>query len=181
MLFERLGLDFDIVVPDADESEIEVTRKPAGVVKKLAILKLDHVKRKLDGGSGLIVTADTVVHAGRILGKPENREDAREMLQTLSGNWHTVYTGVAMAREGHREVFHEASKVKFMDLTDSEIDAYLDSGEYRDKAGAYAIQGRGAFFIERIKGDYYNVVGFPVNRFIKILRDRFGLDVFLNG
>jgi septum formation protein len=114
---------------------------------------------------GLVLGADTVVAVdGEALGKPRDAEDARRMLRLLSGRWHEVLTGVALLRAegGASRVAHASTRVRFGPLTDEEIDWYVSTGEPSDKAGAYAVQGRAALFIDGLEGDYWNVVGLPV-------------------
>ena len=176
-LFERLGLDFSVVTADVDEESCGIEGDPAATVENVALAKMKAVESIAGSGDHVLVTADTVVFADAIMGKPSDVEDAGRILKILSGRTHEVYTCVALTMAGRTEVFHEVSAVGFMELGEKDIDSYLRSGEFADKAGGYAIQGLGAFFIERIEGDYYNIVGFPVNRFIKVMRDRFGLDV----
>lgn len=121
--------------------------------------------------SKTILGADTVVViAGEILGKPGNENDARRMLRLLNAQWHQVLTGVSLldGRTDRRLTAHEVTEVRFAVMSDGEIDWYVSTGEPLDKAGAYAIQGRGARFIEEIKGDYLNVVGLPVRLLYKL-------------
>lgn len=113
----------------------------------------------------LIIGADTVVVINaQVLGKPNDKQHARRMLQALSGREHQVITGVAVIEENsnRRRIAHERTQVRFANLSDAEIEAYVETGEPHDKAGAYAVQGRAALFIENITGDYWNVVGLPV-------------------
>jgi nucleoside triphosphate pyrophosphatase len=137
---------------------------------------------KAEAGAALhpsrpVLGADTVVVIeGEILGKPSDEDDARRMLRLLSGAWHEVLTGVALVRSGGLEqrnqiVAHQLTKVKFAPMTAAEIEWYLATGEAMDKAGAYAIQGQAARFIEEISGDYLNIVGLPVRLLYKLLRD----------
>lgn len=114
----------------------------------------------------LVIAADTVVVGteGEILEKPASESNAREMLRTLSGNRHCVYTGVALFREGKTRTFHECTAVTFSALSDDVIGAYVATGECMDKAGGYGAQGQAGSFIERFDGDYFNVVGLPLNR-----------------
>lgn len=116
--------------------------------------------------NGLVISADTIVHHGRILGKPKDAGEAGEMLRDLSGKWHSVYTGVALIEPGSGrkvvDVVH--TRVKFNPLEEALIDWYVASGEPLDKAGAYGIQDLGALLVEEIRGDYFNVVGLPVSR-----------------
>jgi septum formation protein len=124
--------------------------------------------------AGVIVAADTVVVLdGKILGKPRSQAEARQMLRSMSNREHTVLTGLCVLStktKGHRQAV-EKTTVCFRALSDEEIDAYLDTGEYEDKAGAYAIQGRAAVFVERICGDYFNVVGLPICRLHLLLTE----------
>lgn len=120
--------------------------------------------------NALVIGSDTAVILGEdMLGKPADAEDARKMLQALSGNTHLVITGCCLIYQGKVRTFYEATKVEFYDLTPEEIDAYIATGEPFDKAGAYGIQGKGGLLVKNISGDYYNVVGLPVARLRKEL------------
>ena len=120
----------------------------------------------------IIISADTVVVLdGRILGKPHSREEAFSMLSSLSGRSHTVYTGVCVISKDIKACFAEATDVTFAELCDEEINAYMETGEPFDKAGAYGIQGKGSIMITSINGDYYNVMGLPVSKLYKVLKD----------
>lgn len=119
----------------------------------------------------IVLSADTLVELdGKLLGKPKNREDARVMIKSLSGKTHNVYTGYAIFKLSQKikYVSYDKSSVKFYDLSDDEIEKYLDTDEYKDKAGAYGIQGKGSLLVEKIEGDFFNIVGFPIG---KINRD----------
>lgn len=118
-----------------------------------------------------VLSADTVVALeGRILGKPRDEQQAEQMLSFLSGKTHQVYTGVCVF-DGHQEhVFYEKTDVTFWSLTEEEIRAYVKTGEPMDKAGAYGIQGKGALLVERICGDYFNVVGLPLSKTVRLLK-----------
>lgn len=121
---------------------------------------------------GIVVGVDTVVYFnGKVLGKPKNFNEAFQMLKNLNGNWHEVYTSIAIvdAKTGRTEVATEVTRVKMDKLTEDEIKAYIRTGEPLGKAGGYAIQGLAALFIERIEGCYYNVVGLPLNLLRKLL------------
>lgn len=120
----------------------------------------------------LVIAADTVVvHEGKILEKPLSEEEARSMLRSLSGKTHTVYTGVALFRKDiEPRLFFESTKVTFSHLDDDVIAAYVATGESMDKAGAYGAQGQAGCFVERFDGDYFNVVGLPMNRLSRELR-----------
>ena len=174
-ILENLGVKFDIIVADADEtSDI---KDPEELVMTLAERKGRAVREKIrDGGDTLIIASDTLVYAdGEFLGKPRDRADAERMISMLSGNHHRVVSGIYLSY-GEREARASAStKVFFDSLTDDEIEAYLNTSEPYDKAGAYAIQGRASAFISGIEGDYFNVVGLPVNTLYRLLRDEFGI------
>jgi septum formation protein len=110
-----------------------------------------------------VIGADTVVVLdGEILGKPRDEAEARAMLAKLAGRWHTVYTGVAVLRNGEKTVFSQSAKVEFAPMSAAQIAAYVATGEPMDKAGAYGIQGKGALFVRGIEGDFYTVMGLPV-------------------
>jgi septum formation protein len=129
--------------------------------------------------AGLIVGADTIVALGRrLLGKPASRDEAAAMLRDLSGRRHDVFTGLCLVDTRRRieRTAVERTRVHFRRLAEREIAAYLDTGEHVDKAGAYAIQGRAAAFVDRIRGDYTNVMGLPVARLTLLLRE-LGADV----
>ena len=172
-LLAQIGLDFEIRVSHTEEKTSEL--EPARMVEELAGQKAEAVLELTEnsGEDVLVIGADTVVALeGSILGKPVDEGQAVEMLRSLSGKTHEVYTGVALLfRSGsgretavRRKVFHEATKVTFYTLTEEEIAAYVAGGECMDKAGSYGIQGVFARYVRSIEGDYNNVVGLPVSR-----------------
>lgn len=169
-LLKRAGVAFEIL-PAVGE-EIVTGKEPAQVVMGLAFKKAKEVSGRLaEEGEGelLILGADTVVtYDGAILGKPGDEADAVRMLSLLSGSTHSVFTGVALIYQakGTERIlnFYQETKVTMYPMTPAEIQSYVRSGEPMDKAGAYGIQGRGAVFIEKIDGDYNNVVGLPIAR-----------------
>ena len=154
--FEARAMNID-ETPGAGESA-------SAMVERLALGKAVAAAKQYS--QGLVLGADTtVVIDSEILEKPRDEVDARRMLRLLSGRWHDVVTGVALVRAGSQErrvVAHERTRVRFAHLSDDEIEWYIKSKEPMDKAGAYAVQGRGALFIEEIRGDYWNVVGLPI-------------------
>ncbi len=158
--FEALAADIDETMAAGESAESAVERLALG--KALAALE----RRR----SPLVLGADTtVVVDSSILGKPNDDAEASRMLRLLSGRWHDVVTGVALVSDGGRRVVaHERTRVRFAPLSDAEIEWYVASGEPMDKAGAYAVQGRAALFIEEIRGDYWNVVGLPVRLVYKL-------------
>ena len=167
-LLETAGAEFEIIVADVDETVPEGTKSEDAAVmtaEKKALAVAENHKDSIVIGADTIVVAD-----GRILGKPADKADACRMLSVLSGVEHKVITGVCLACEDKKITFAQVSKVKFYDLTDEEINAYVETGEPMDKAGAYGIQGKGCVLVEKIEGDYFNIVGLPVARVMKELR-----------
>ena len=154
-------------------SHVEET-VPPGLTPEETVLYLSRLKGAdvfSRHPEALVVAADTVVAAdGEILGKPGNAEDAARMLRLLSGRTHAVFTGVYIACKTGEKCFFEQTDVTFYPLTDAEIAAYIATGEPFDKAGAYGIQGNGALLVKGIRGDFFNVVGFPVARTARELR-----------
>ena len=171
-LLTQAGFTYEVIVSDVEE-KITATI-PSQVVMELAEQKASDVASKIE--EGVIIGADTVVASGEtILGKPTDDEDAFSMLKALSGSIHSVFTGVCILskKEGmivDKRVFYEETKVEMYPLEDQEIKEYIKSKEPQDKAGAYAIQGKAAIFIKGIQGDYYNVVGLPIGRLVKELK-----------
>ncbi len=173
-LLEQLGLDFTVQASTVEET-VTPGLSPEHIVQTLAESKaLDVAASHADA---LTLGADTlVVLDGHVLGKPADAEEARSMLRRLSGRTHTVYTGLALVHPASRRTCtaYEATMVTFAVLEPDEIDAYVASGSPMDKAGAYGIQDDlGAVFVRRIEGDYYNVVGLPLHRLYRLLRDDF--------
>ena len=164
-ILELADLKFDVMPSDAQE--ITTKTAPNEVVMELASIKAKDIYKKSDKQS-MIVGADTVVaYQGQILGKPTDEADAKRMLTMLSGQTHEVYTGVCVIEDGKTKTFYEETKVTFYEISDEQIDRYIKTGEPMDKAGSYGIQGKAAVFIKGIEGDYYNVVGFPIARFLQ--------------
>ncbi len=175
-LLTQVGLTFEVMVSDADEN-IEESLSPDELVKRLSLIKAAAVKEELSAkgadGDSAVIGADTVVfHKGEILGKPKDEEDAFRMLKSLSGDTHSVYTGVTILLGDETITFANETKVVFDTISDEEIKRYIASKEPMDKAGAYGIQGLGGAFVTSIEGEYANVVGFPIGEFCHILRER---------
>lgn len=164
-LLSLITEDFIIKTADVDES------LPKGIKPDKAVEYLSRIKAEpFDNGTDTVIGADTLVAIdGRILGKPKNRDDAFNMLKMLSGRAHSVFTGVTVIRPDQSITFSVETKVKFFDLTDEEINRYINTDEPYDKAGAYAIQGKGSLLVEKIDGDYFNVVGLPISTLNKYL------------
>ncbi|MBQ6164272.1 MAG: septum formation protein Maf [Clostridia bacterium] len=169
-ILELAGLAPDEIIPsDADETVPEGLT-PDETVRILAKRKGEGVRPKA-GEDALVISSDTVVALGNeILGKPADRDDARRMLRLLSGKKHFVYTGVYITFRNRETLFCNATEVEFYELTDGEIEAYLDTGEPFDKAGAYGIQGRGCFLVKRIDGDFFSVMGLPAAEVYRAVR-----------
>lgn len=180
-ILSALGMEFEISVPDVDESSD--VKHPAELVKQLSLRKAQAVRDMLisrgeDTSDTLIIASDTVVWCrDEILGKPCDRADAARMIKMLSGREHSVFSGVALCLGNRSCADFERTKVHFADVDESSIERYLDSCKYLDKAGAYAIQEAAALFIRGIEGDYLNVVGLPVRRLYELMRDELGIDM----
>jgi septum formation protein len=160
-LLNRAGWPHEVFVAGIDES-LKPQEDPAAYVQRLARSKAEAVAQQL--AEGLVLGADTtVVIANQILGQPRDDADAKRMLDLLNGKWHEVLTGVGLVRVGgDTQVAYETTRVRFAELSESEIDWYIASGEPVGKAGAYGIQGKAALFIEEIQGDYFNIMGLPI-------------------
>ncbi len=144
-------------------------------VEKLAFEKADAVHHRFP--EEFVIGADTIVVCdGEVLGKPKDNEDTERMLRMLSGKTHQVITGVALVSKDVQECFHEVTEVTFYELDDDEIKRYAKSKEPHDKAGAYAIQGKGMMFVQKINGDFYNVVGLPMANLYRRLKKYLELD-----
>ena len=167
---EILGnfIDFNVISKEIQEIKDD-SFLPWTTVTALAFEKGIEVAKEYE--DKIVLSADTLVELdGKLLGKPKNREDARVMIKSLSGKTHNVYTGYAIFKLSQKikYVSYDKSSVKFYDLSDDEIEKYLDTDEYKDKAGAYGIQGKGSLLVKKIEGDFFNIVGFPIG---KINRD----------
>ena len=168
-LMTLAGFRFDVICADIDEIVPEKAL-PQEVVMSLALQKAQAVAKY--HRKSAVVGSDTVVALdGKILGKPRSEKEAAEMLRSLSGRIHKVFTGVAIVCGEKVTSFFEETEVEFYPLTDQEILDYVATGEPMDKAGAYGIQGRGAVLVKRINGDYFNVMGLPISKVYRELKD----------
>jgi septum formation protein len=160
-ILTSVGWEFEKCAADVDESPLP-DETPEAHVKRLALLKAKTAAGRFE--NALVLGADTIVVIDeKIVGKPKDLDDARQMLRTLSGKWHEVFTGVAIVDTSASLVDIQKTGVKFAELSDEEIEFLVEKGEPLDKAGAYAVQAQAALFIEEIRGDYWNVVGLPAN------------------
>jgi len=173
-LLRQLGLEFEVIASNLEEVPLPGERPP-DYVARVARDKARHVARQLqEQGETLhpVLGADTeVVLDSEILGKPRDREHGIGMLRKLSGRTHEVLSGVCVLYDGREHAALNVSRVTFRPLTEAELAAYWDTGEPADKAGAYAIQGRAAAFIERLEGSYSGVMGLPLYELTGILRE----------
>ncbi len=160
-ILSSCGFDFTVRIKEVDEN-ISEKLSPVEYALCLAKRKAEAVPCYEDES---IITADTIVaYNDLIMGKPKNRQEAYDMLKMLSGKTHSVYTAVCIKNLNGTKSFCEETKVEFYDLSDEDINNYLDTGEAFDKAGSYGIQGKAAVFVKGIIGDYFNVVGLPIAR-----------------
>jgi septum formation protein len=160
-ILNSVGWEFTKAAPDIDESERD-GESPEDYVQRLAVEKALAVAH-LHPAATVLAADTTVVVDDHMLGKPVDLDDARRMLKILSGRWHDVLTGVAISGNGTARIGMERTGVKFVDMTDAEIEFLARMGDPLDKAGAYAVQAQAALFIEAINGDYWNVVGLPIS------------------
>lgn len=165
---ERLGLDFEVLPPDVDEARLP-DEAPAAYVERVARAKAEAVV-----GEGLLVVAadTTVVHEGRVMGKPGHPEEARTMLRRLSGDVHEVFTGLAVGSwDDGVEIrsIVDVAEVEMIPMTDEEIAWYVGSGEPLDKAGSYALQGLGGVFVNKVVGSPFTVVGLPIHLLARLV------------
>jgi len=169
-ILRTAGWPFEVIAADIDEAVLK-GEDPISYVKRLAVQKARVVAAK--AAEKLVLGADTTVVIGNeILGQPRDNADAHRMLTSLSGEWHQVITGVALVRQAKNAlelVDHRTTRVRFAKLSAEQIDWYVSTGEPMGKAGAYAIQGKAAPFIEELEGDYFNVVGLPIRLVYELL------------
>ena len=175
-LLEKIGLRFE-VEPSNCEEDMHSGLEPHELARKISLEKANAVASKHK--NALVIAADTFVALGdQILGKPHTKTEARKMLETISGRPHSVITGFSIIDTGRNKTLSKSveTKIYIRKLTPAEIDAYVKSKEPLDKAGAYAIQGLGGAIVERIEGDYFNVMGLPLNALTEALKD-FGIAI----
>lgn len=180
-ILENINVKFDIVKSDIDEVILE-DELPPQVVMRLAFEKSMDVAKS--NQESLVIGADTiVVFNNKVLGKPKDKEDARNTIRLLSGNTHEVITGISLINlsANKKIIDYVVSKVKFKDLSEDDINDYINTGESLDKAGAYGIQGYGSLLIEEIQGDYFNIVGLPISKLSDLVKKNFDINFFYGG
>lgn len=173
-ILSKFNINFDIEISDIEE-KVGKFEEPAVVSMALAFEKAKDVMERTDEDA-IIISADTIVVVdNEILGKPKSREDGKNMMMKLSGSSHEVITGFSIVsrRNNKKIVDYEVTKVKFRDMDEDLINRYLDTLEYKDKAGGYGIQGIGSILIEKIDGCYFNVMGLPIHRLGILLEENF--------
>ncbi|MBB6062450.1 septum formation protein [Thermosipho japonicus] len=165
-LLKLLKIDFEVIPSNLDENIKE--RDPKLLAEKLSYLKAMSIKK-----DGVVLAADTVVTLNKeIFGKPRDYKEAFRMLKSLSGKWHTVITGVTIKFKDEVITFSEKTNVKFKNLSKGLIEFYINTAKPFDKAGGYGIQELGSVLVEKIEGDYFNIVGLPISKVWDILWDR---------
>lgn len=168
-LFQYLEIPYEVDAADVDEVVDEFLPHEEAVMElayqKAAAVFQRHKEEMVLGFDTLVMLDD------KLLGKPKSEEEAKEMLRALSGKTHIVYTGCALISKKYSKSFYEATRVTFCHLTDKEIDQYVATKEPMDKAGAYAIQGKGSKFVCRVNGDYFTVMGLPISRIWRELKE----------
>jgi septum formation protein len=174
-LLEKYISDF-IIEESGIEEVMDDQMDPSALAMSLAYQKAADVQTRRSKDD-LILAADTIVVADRVLGKPRSRDEARDMIASLAGKSHEVITGIALLRGETKVVDFQTTRVIFAPMTAEDIENYLDRGDYMDKAGAYGIQGFAEPFIQEMQGSYSNVVGLPVERLYAILREYFDVDL----
>ena len=172
-LLGQIGIPFEVVAPDVDESRYSFEADPAGTAERLALDKARSAAGRIDAPGSLVLGADTVVlFEGQILGKPRDADDACAMLSRLTGRVHRVLTAFALLEAGTNRAVtvHEWTTVYMRSCSANEIRAYVDTGEPLDKAGSYGAHALGAGLITRVEGCFYNVIGLPLARLLESLR-----------
>lgn len=175
-LLERFTKDFEIIPSDYEE-DMTLDMPPEELAKHLSLGKAKDIANKLD--EGLVIGADTfVTFQERVIGKPKDIEEAKETLRNYSGTHHSVFTGITVIDVSDNRIVSDyaETKVYFRELSDEEIDIYVESDNVLDKAGSYAYQDRASAFIVKIEGDYYTMVGLPISTLDKILK-QFGVEL----
>lgn len=168
---EQSKVQFEVWTPQVEET-VKQGELPEDYACRIAELKFQAANRKFPNYPHIIIAADTIVSVGKeIFGKPKNRKQAEVFLRTLSGKWHQVITALCCGRGNHMISATEVSEVHFCSIDEYYLKIYLDSKEWCDKAGGYAVQGLASFFVDEVKGNMDNVIGFPFKSFIRLLHE----------
>lgn len=177
-MISKYSENIKIYSPEIDET-VQCGDLPQTTVMKLAFKKAEAVLSMCEE-DGIVIAADTVVYLDKIMGKPSDYREGFEMIKSLSGKKHSVFTGICICdtSSGKKVLDYEETQVFFDDLTDDEIIRYLNTGEYKDKAGGYGIQGYGELLVKRIDGCYNNVKGLPLSRLNYLLKKHFSCVLF---
>ncbi len=174
-LLSMIGASFDVLPADVDET-VSPSLSPLEAVCEISRRKAEKVLSLFPGEEVFVIAADTVVAAGgEMLGKPKDETDAVRMLKMLSGSHHAVYTGYTVGVHGRIVTDCEKTDVYFRTLSEEEIYRYTKTGAPMDKAGAYGIQGKAAVFVEKLDGDYFNVMGLPICALCRTAKEHFGV------
>jgi len=173
-ILQSFGINHEVVKPTVDEMDLDKISSATKLAEENSRLKCEEVAKKYEklAGEYVIVGCDTVAsYNDKIIGKPESAADAKQILRMLSGTVHEVVSGLTVIKfpENSRITTHEITKIQMLEMTDEDIDAYVNSGEAHGKAGAYAIQETGDRFVKIIAGSFYNVVGLPIEKLLEIL------------
>lgn len=169
-LLEMLNFEFEILTKNQEEI-YNPNDLPENIVKSLAFQKADSIK-DLVSNEKIIIGADTIVYFdGIVLGKPKDKDDAIKMLNMLSGKIHSVYTGVCLMSKDKNITFFDETKVYFKKIDSKDLKMYVDTLEPMDKAGSYGIQGFAGVFVEKIEGEYFNVMGLPISKLYEELKN----------
>ena len=176
-ILSGVGLQFDIMESSVDESTVSKELPPHFYVQELAMLKSTDIASKIKGSSYVIGADTVVVSNGKIIGKPQSFEDAFDMLSSFSGSSHKVISGISVTNSEDMTTVTDycETEVVFYPMSDAEITDYINTYKPYDKAGAYGIQEYAGVFVEKINGDYYNVVGLPLSKLYQLLKKEFGV------
>ncbi len=177
-ILSRFDIDIEIVSSSIEE-KIRTNEEPKQVVMSLAFQKALDVTEKFYDNE-IVIAADTIVFKDKILGKPRTENEALDMLKLLNGNVHSVITGISIIQAGTNKkvIDFVETKVKFRQLSEEKLRRYIETNEYKDKAGSYAIQGYGSVLVDWIHGSYFNVVGLPISKLDYLLEKHFNFKLF---
>jgi len=173
-MLSKYGINIEVISSDICENVL-ATEEPIQVAMALAFQKAHSIA--LNHKDSVVIAADTIVFKDGILGKPKDRNEAFKMLKLLSGEIHQVITGIAVIDENTKTIDYEISNVKFKKLSIDKIERYINTEEYKDKAGAYGIQGYGELLVEWIEGSYSNIVGLPITKIDNILEKHYNINL----